>query len=485
MFALLFLGCACIHVHSLSFNRHDGVITVTTPVSAVRRTLVVSNRTPQINPKQSLFAGVGGSDKGAKTPTTLKWTCRLRDLFERKGYQTCDWSLKKCTEIREAEFVGGSFPEQFRWETFRESSNYVSRTVTLIFSRASVSSVDHLVPAIDLNSEEAKQIRSRRGRPIRRLRPRNIDVWWISPTLFISWMEIFLDDAPLEDFEVNFVERGSRWKFHVYSLSAFGSERQIPSWLLPIDFCRHLIALLPANYFRALDLECSPVCKSVPLDYFLYFLSIIPHDAPQPPPCRMDWTCIGMDEPWTRFHLSLGRKINQDELRSIFSHQFHPAVMMTFYDSVFDESVSMDVFCNLLRGVRSLRAVGLPDCLIQNDNNPKLHFEKIRCKGAVLTSFLPRGRYSSVFLVSHSKFHEVTDIHMDFSDWPWASAMYRTGLHTFISPFFQRESSLERLSLRFREFHDYNWRMEMLWVLGAIPACKQCRGERLEQVPQS
>jgi hypothetical protein len=402
------------------------------------------------------------------TQTMLKWTCRLRDLFESKGYQTFTWSLKQCTEIREAEFVGGSFPEEFRWETFMECSNYESRTVASIFSRTSVSNIDHLVPAIDLNSEVAKQIRSMHGRSICRLRPRNIDVWWISPTLFISWMEIFLDKARLEDFQVTFLEGGSGWEFHVYSLSAFGSERQFPSWLLPIDFCRHLIALLPANYFRALVLRCSPVCKSVPLDYFLHFLSIIPYDAPQPPPCRMNWTPLGMDEPWTRFHLYLGRKINQDELRSIFSHQFHPAVMMSFYCSVFDESVSMDAFCNLLREARHLRAVGLPDCLIQNDNNPNLSFEKIRCKAAVLTSFLPRGSYSSAFLLSYSKFHEATDIHMDFSEWMSASDMHRMGLRSFIGPFFQMESTLERLSLRFR---DSNWRMQMQWVLGAIPAC--------------
>jgi hypothetical protein len=305
------------------------------------------------------------------------------------------------------------------------------------------------------------------GRPIRRLLPRTIDVWWISPTLFISWMEIFLDYARLEEFTVTFLEGGTGWKFHVYSLSAFGSERQIPSWLLPIDFCRHLIALLPANYFRALDLECSPALKSVPLDYFLYFLSIIPHDAPQPPPCRMDWTFLGTQEPWTQFYLSLGRKISQDELRSIFSHQFHPAVMMSFYSGVIDESVSMDVFCNLLQEARYLRAVQLPGRLIRNDNNPKLSFEKIHCKAAVLTSFLPGGNYSSAFLLSYSKLNEVTDIHMDFSEWQWESDMYRTGLPSFITPFIQ-ESTLERLSLRLR---DYNRRMKMLLVLGAIPVC--------------
>jgi hypothetical protein len=218
---------------------------------------------------------------------------------------------------------------------------------------------------------------------------------------------------------------------------------------------------------QSLDLECSPALKSVPLDYFLYFLSIIPHDAPQPPPCRMDWTFLGTQEPWTIFYLSLGRKISQDELRSIFSHQFHPAIMMAFYSGVFDESVSMDVFCNLLRDARHLRAVGLPDCLIRGDNNPKLSFEKIRCKAAVLTSFLPGVWYSSAFLLSYSKFNEVTDIHMDFSECQWASDMYRTGLRSFITPFFQKESTLERLSLRLR---DYNWRMKMQ-LLGAIPAC--------------
>jgi hypothetical protein len=105
--------------------------------------------------------------------------------------------------------------------------------------------------------------------------------------------------------------------------------------------------------------------------------------------------------------------------------------------------------------------------LIRGDSNPKLSFEKIRCKAAVLTSFLPGGNYSSAFLLSYSKFSEVTDIHMDFSEWQWASDMYRTGLRSFITPFIQ-ESTLERLSLRLR---DYDWRMKLQCPLGAIPAC--------------
>jgi hypothetical protein len=409
----------------------------------------------------------------------LKWTCRLRDLFESKGYQTSRWNEKRCSEIREVEFAGRSFPKQFRWETFRESFNfYEERVVTEILSRTT-SNVHRLVPAIDLNSEEARKIRSKCGRPTWRLRRRTVDVWWLSPTLFVSWMKIFLDEVRLKHFEIVFLEGGCARTFYVYSLSAFGDRPQVPSSLLPIDFCRHLIALLPANYFRSISIGCSLGSNVVPLEYFLYFLSIIPHDTPLPPPCRTDesWACLGIDEPWTRFHLSLGRKIGHDELRSIFSHQFHPAVMMLFYSSVFDESVSMDVFCHLLREARYLHAVGLPRCLIRNDNSPKLSFEKIRCKAAVLTSFLPCGSCSSAFLFSFAKNLAVTDIQMDVEEnmWAWTSNRQQSclALRSFLSPFFTTEkSALERLSIRFQENErGYNSDVTTLWIPGIVSAC--------------
>jgi hypothetical protein len=402
----------------------------------------------------------------------LKWTCRLRDLFERKGYQTYRWYEKLCSAIREVEFAGGRFPRKFRWATFRECCNYDEHgAVTPILSHTAVSSVDRLVPAIDLSSEEAQRIRSMSGRtiPSARFLRRKVDVWWLSPTIFISWMEIRLDDACLEDFTVTFLEGGSGWKFRVYSMSAFGNQRQIPSWLVPIDFCRHLITLLPANYFRLISISCSLGPKSVPLEYFLYFLSVIPHDALQPPP-------RSVDDPWTHFHLSLGRKINQDELRSIFSHRFHPDVMMSFYDGAFNESVSMEVFCNLLREARYLRAVQLPGRLLQKDDSAKLRFEEIRCKSAVLTSYLTRDSCSSLCLLSYSKFHKVTDIHMDCTEstWTWGSDMQQRclTLHSFLSPFFHAESGLELLSIRYREeYHSYNGKVKTLWIPGIVSAC--------------
>jgi hypothetical protein len=56
---LLSLGCVCIHVHSFSFNRRVGVITVTTPVSGA---LSLPKTTPRIYSKQLLFEGGTESD---------------------------------------------------------------------------------------------------------------------------------------------------------------------------------------------------------------------------------------------------------------------------------------------------------------------------------------------------------------------------------------------------------------------------------------
>jgi hypothetical protein len=50
----------------------------------------------------------------------LRWTCRLRNVLERRDHvETFPGPLP---EIREAEFVSsgsGTFPDEFRWDTFQ------------------------------------------------------------------------------------------------------------------------------------------------------------------------------------------------------------------------------------------------------------------------------------------------------------------------------------------------------------------------------
>jgi hypothetical protein len=408
----------------------------------------------------------------------LKLTCRLRDLFESKGYRTSKCHLKRCTKIREVEFAGCGFPEDFRWKTYSDLCNYNYYSCTWIFTRNAVSRwFSDLVPAIDSDAPEARYIRSKCGQPCTRPSTGRVDVWWLSPTHFISWMEFKLDDVCLADFQVDFQGHGGR-QFHLYSLSAFENQREIPRSLFPIDFCRHLIAFLPVNYFNTISLRC---CRMVSLDCLLYFLSIIPHDSPQSPPHHAD-------EPPLRLELPLGRKIKQEELRSIFSHQLHPAVNLSFYYSDFDESVSLNMFCDLLQEARYLRATELPQRLVRKNNDARFYFEQIRLKSAVLTSFLLKNRFSPVFLYSFSKLHAVTDIQMDFggNTWTWASDKQQQcmEMRSLISPFFHTESALERLAIRFKENergYDFDklshWRQLTMvatttqWVPGIVSAC--------------
>jgi hypothetical protein len=54
----------------------------------------------------------------------LKWTCRLRSVFEGNGYLSVQSRLLPV--MREAEFVcsdGGSFPSTFRWQEFKMCYN--------------------------------------------------------------------------------------------------------------------------------------------------------------------------------------------------------------------------------------------------------------------------------------------------------------------------------------------------------------------------
>jgi hypothetical protein len=309
------------------------------------------------------------------------------------------------------------------------------------------------LPSVDSCSPESQSIQSLCGLPIATLIEQNIDVLWLSPTIFISCFEFQLGGTCPYDFRVDFNDGDHEVRFFVYSLSAFGSEQRVPCSSLPIDFCRHLIALLPVNYFSLVGLSSWNGLKRFPLEYFLQFLSIIPPDAQQMPPRRADFS-------WTTIDLLLGqKKVNKDDLRAILSHQFHPAVKLSLFDGGFDESVSKDVFCNLLQEAPHLRAVEIPGRLLWNDKNPSLDFQRVVLKSPNLTSFMYRTPVAAVYLLSFAKIHGVTDMQMNFAEnlWTWASDKQecRAKLHSFISPFFQEDSILERLSILFEENGNY------------------------------
>jgi hypothetical protein len=367
----------------------------------------------------------------------------LRDLIESKGYKTCKESLKRCTEIREAEFVDGNLPEQFRWETFKNCCERKDKAHVWLFNCDSVSWIlGKLVPAIDSCSPKSLHIRSLCGLSITSFPQRNIDVWWLSPTVFISWMAFSFQQRSIRDFEVEFIVYHG-FSCYIYSLSAFGEGERVSSSSLAMPFFRHLIALLPANYFRVIRLCCLDKSKQFPLEDFL---SMVPHDAPLPP--------LHSDTQWTKFHLSLEpRSINQDELRAIFSHKFHPLVKLSFNDRVFDQSVPFNVFSDLLRQARDLHAVALPSRLMWAGQPPALSFKSVVLKSQNLTAILANdtSAVSPELLHSFSTRHQVNEIRMEFHINFWKEAAKRAQLHGCIKPFFHRSSRLEHLTIQFAE----------------------------------
>jgi hypothetical protein len=391
------------------------------------------------------FSGLDGS---RACYTMLKWTCRLRDLIESKGYKTCERAVKRCTEIREAEFVDGNLPEQFRWETFKNCCEHKDNVYVWLFNCDSVTSpIGQLVPAINSCSPELLHIRSLCGLPITSVQERKLDVLWLSQTVFVSWTAFSFEQRSLRDFEVEFIAyRG--FSCYVYSLSAFGEGEWVSSSsALAMHFFRHLIGLLPANYFRVIRLCCLDKSKQFPLEDFL---SMVPHDAPLPP--------LHSDTQWTKFHLSLEpRSINQDELRAIFSHKFHPLVKLSFNDRVFDQSVPFNVFSDLLRQARHLRAVALPSRLMWAGQPPALSFKSVALKSQGLTAILANdiSEISPALLHSFSTQHQVNEIRMEFHHNRWEKAAKRAQLHGCIKPLFQRNSRLEHLTIQFAEedFH--------------------------------
>jgi hypothetical protein len=372
----------------------------------------------------------------------LKWTCRLRDLFESKGYRTYDEHSQRSSAMREAEFVDGDFPEQFRWEIFKHCFEQASPDYVFMFNRDSVAVMGGHAPVVAAYNPKSKHIRSMCGLPITGLLQRKIDVFWISPTVFVSWISFDLEGDCLYDFKVEFTA-SHPLSCYVYSVSAFSDGRRKPSSSVAMRFFRHLISPLPANYFFTIRLHVDAlfVDKRFLLDDFL---SIIPHDAPQPP-------SRSADTPWTTFQLSLRDYITKDEFRVIFSHKFHPVVKFSFVGCCFDPWVSFDVFCDLLRQARFLRAVDLPTHLIGAKEEPKLRFKRIILKSQDLTASFSDEKWdiSPALLHSFSTRHEVTDIRMECHEGFLKRGTNRRELRASIKPFFQPNSNLEQLTIQF------------------------------------
>jgi hypothetical protein len=267
----------------------------------------------------------------------LRWTCRLRDAFEARGFLSSDTDSLVLSQITEAEFVVDpaiGFPREFRWEAFCSCFKpvpYDSNYVTLVYPSAdAMEGRQDLVLAMNTPRQTRSSPRAMNGKTINDLGQRNIDILWLSPKVFISGVKFRINNQ-IHDYEVTFGEI----RCFITQLQAFDQVEFDEPSPLPVDFFQHL-APSEQEYMLSLD-RGSAHPKLFPADYMIRLMSALPA------------RCI-----------SFGGLINVDELRVLLAFPFHPNGILSFTESPFDDSVSLDTFMELLKTAPYLHYLILP-----------------------------------------------------------------------------------------------------------------------------
>jgi hypothetical protein len=282
----------------------------------------------------------------------LQWTCRLRNVLERRG-SLVEITSRRMPEMKEAEFVSsksGAFPNEFRWDMFRASYDSGSRCAIIL-------DVDRAVPAVNTTTTDDRTFCSLSWQPLLDFSETGINILWLSSTIFISPILFLPDnDVALHEYSISFQDRtdDSLTKCFVYSLSSFhGGTVRAPS-LLPLLFLTHLTATLPVDYFFRLFLQrVKSNLQLCPIDHVIPFLSIM---------SSSDFLQVTPEEKVTAFFL-LG-DMNADELRVLLSHRFRPTVKLDISSADLDATVSLDIMVDCLKNVPHLRAIELPQRLL-------------------------------------------------------------------------------------------------------------------------
>jgi hypothetical protein len=265
----------------------------------------------------------------------LRWTCRLRNVLETRDHvETFPGPLP---EIREAEFVSsgsGTFPDEFRWDTFQATYDRLSRC------------------AIYLDSSVTRTSRPLFWQEHLRFSASFINILWLSSTIFISPIMFCSNDTALHEYRIVFHDRPDWWsstQVLVYSLSAFQAEEVREPSLLPLLFLTHLTATLAADYFSELYLQREKnKLHFCPVDGIILFLSIMSSSDIQ--------LQVTPEEMETTFGLSYS-DVNADELRLILSHHFRPTAKLAIDSTGVDATVSLDIMVDSLKKFPHLRAI--------------------------------------------------------------------------------------------------------------------------------
>jgi hypothetical protein len=282
--------------------------------------------------------------------TMLKWTCRLRDTLERRRLWVHETSPNPLSNLREAECDNENaiFPDSFRWDTLRGCLRDEKDACTTFFTDPSQGI--GLVPAFEQDDSGLQSGRRLTGTRVADLDRQDIDVLWLSPSVFMSTVDFKLPDAdgaPIHanDYAVRLAgKKDGEVLYYAYSMPFFEGTGFAPPSPLPVQLLRHVAANLPDGYFEILKLEESlaRIDERLPLECVLHFVSIAPFD-PTAPSKHND-----------AIQLKIGTQMNLSDLEEVFSHHFHPLVKLSFsqrnpFDIFalrdrFDKSVSLSAF---------------------------------------------------------------------------------------------------------------------------------------------
>jgi hypothetical protein len=385
----------------------------------------------------------------------LRRTFRLHEALERRRFWVYRNSWNPLAGMQEAEFSAatGNFPDSFRWDTFCGCLyNGEDACATLFIDP---NQRDYLVPAFEGDLMGTETIRRWSGRQITDLDAQDIDVLWLSPSVFISAVDFDLPDFSLpdddgepvhaHDYAVRLSRRGSYddLTLYVYSFPFFeGNGFSAPS-ALPLQLLRHVTANLPYGYFSGLQLEASfdRIHERLPFECLVHFLDLVPF-APMTP-LKQNYTT----------QLKVEARMNRDDVQEIFSRQFSPPVELSFSEHCsFDESVPLNVFLDLSRRAEHLRILNLPVYFFATNDkdlmDPRIVVDSM-FKSPLLT-LQPFGERKCIWeKFSHAMLHKIAtgfrpnEIQIRVER-PWLRQDF---LRLCIQPFLQEDSILERFHI--------------------------------------
>jgi hypothetical protein len=418
--------------------------------------------------KKQLLAGAApltpNRPAASTTGAMLQWTCRLRDIVERRDFWIDDRNRGREPQwetIREAEFAcdDGCFPDGFRWDTLAScySQNYFN---VVLVPHGSAGS-----RPIDPNCASYRAIRSLAGEEITDLTRNNINVLWLSQNIFISQIFFNLDGYCVDEYELKFHYRRGSMEIFVYALSSFGDGEPDIHSPVPIAFLRHVTALLPIGHISEV-LLARDYPQRCPLDMAFNIAScIVPNDDQYSPETERRWTTFRIGWPQ-------GAVITKDEIKDIVFHPFHPTIRPAFKEGHirFEESVSLTSLMDMLQEPQSVRAINLPCALVKAEGeNNSLFYRSLTLNSAGLSIEYEGGLMAPECLHRITTAYFISDIRMTFDHHFWGGDPERLGsrLRLHVKPFLLAHSSVESLLIRFDNKWYYN---ELSHILKTMPS---------------